>query len=132
MNYMKKIGLVLSLSVVIPLSSAVVSLDTLLQNKSNEAVVRKAILEYIQKHNKVVFCFDAATNVKSFANMQQTITKLLIDYPDVMFVLVDVAKYNYLKEKSSFLRLYKNTSPVVETKMLSHAKLAALLNQHYR
>jgi hypothetical protein len=132
MNYLKKIGLALSLFI-LKINSGVILFDSLVHNTRQEAVVRKAIFEYIEKHNKVVFCFDTATNVKSFANMQQIITKLIKEYPDVMFVLVDLAQYKCLKETSmsSFVRLYKNTSPVEQTKMLSHAGLVALLNKHF-
>jgi hypothetical protein len=133
MNYMKNIGLMFGLLIGIHAYSGVISLSSLVQKKSDEAVVRKAILEYIQKHPKVVFYF-GIENCKSCTTTKAAITKLLSQFPDVMFVLVDLAQYKYLKAGSwPRLKFHKNSIVLEETtRPVTMPELKALLNTYYR
>lgn len=132
MNFIKKIAVALGLFIGAQAHAGVIYLDSLLHGARNEAAVRKAILEYIQTHGKVVFYF-GTENCKACISTKDAINKLLSQFPDVIFVIVDLAQYGYLKGASwPRLRFHKNGTFLTETKSLTMPQLKALLNSYYR
>jgi|GEM_PF-5456814 len=125
MNYITKIA-ILSLSFVgLALNPAYVALDTLLPGKLDENAAFQALLECVQKYNKLVLCFDVKKSAHKNAMM-----KVLSQYPDIMFIFVDITKYPFFKKK--LLRFHKNSFLLEETNQLSYVQLQAMLNKYYR
>lgn len=132
MNLIRTIALMSAVLVSAHATAGMISLDSLLYGKTDETSVRKAILEAAMKYGKVVFYF-GTESCKYCVTTKAAIHALLSQFPDVMFVLIDLTKYPFLKNGTwPKIRFHKNSTFLQETGSLTQVKLKALLNQYYR
>lgn len=132
MNLFEKIALAAAFMAVAPAYTGMIILESLLNGARDEASVRKALLEAVMKYGKVVLYFGRDT-CKYCVTTKAAIHELLSKYPDVMFVMVDIIKYPFLKKGTvPKVRFHKNGNFLEETNSLTQVRLKALLNQYYR
>ncbi len=131
MNMIKKIALLVAVIAAVPVHAGMISLDSMLNGRRDEVSIRKVLFEAVMKYGKVVLYFGAEW-CGACRSTKTAILELLSQFPDVMFVLVDLTKYPSLKTGSiPKIRFHKNGAFLQETGSLSKVRLKALLNQYY-
>lgn len=139
MNICKKIALGLALIAGMHATAAQLTFDAFIKGAANKDMVFRALGEVVKKYPKLVIYFGKKA-CKYCVKTEQSIAALLAQYPDVMFVMIDLAKYPFFANGAVFkksntvpkVRFLLNGIEITITDSLTVAELKALLDQYYR
>src|SRR5438477_1058056 len=103
MNLCKKIALGLAFMAGFQATAGQLAFDVFLKGAANKDMAFRALGEVVKKYPKLVIYFGKKA-CKYCVKTEQSITTLLAQYPDVMFVMIDLAKYPFFKNGAVFNR----------------------------